>query len=162
MNGEQILVGENDDQAAFWIENDRNGCTRTERNLFGQVMSTQNIKIQNGEVVESECTVPPFCEGPEPCVYVDFSTEYHYRVLYNNGNDYAGFVIDASDFTNDIHIGCISNILISQYRSNQNIQHLQSSNNSCLHSQAFTSQFYIIFISANIHFHISFTKICLT
>ena len=105
MNGEQILVGENDDQAAFWIENDRNGCTRTERNLFGQVMSTQNIKIQNGEVIESECTVPPFCEGPEPCVYVDFSTEYHYRVLYNNANDYAGFVINAPDFTNDIHIG---------------------------------------------------------
>ena len=110
MNGQQILVGEHEDQAAFWIENDRNGCTRTDRSLaitqtMGQVMSTQNIKIQNGEVIESECTVPPACEGDEPCLYVPFNTEYHYTVLYNNANEYAGFQVDASDFTNDIHIG---------------------------------------------------------
>ena len=108
MGEKQILVGENEDQAAFWIENDRNGCTRTERSLgqtMGQVMSTQNIKIQNGEVIESECTVPPACEGGEPCLYVPFNSEYHYTTLYNNANDYAGFVIDASGFTNDIHIG---------------------------------------------------------
>jgi hypothetical protein len=104
LNDEPIMVGAGKDQAAFWIENDRNGCSRTERS-FNEIMSTQNIKFKNGEVIESECTVPPVFRGQDPCVYVPFTTEYHYKALYDNANDYDGFIIDASDFTHDIHIG---------------------------------------------------------
>ena len=104
LDGEPVLVGADKDQAAFWIEDDRNGCSRTERS-FAQIMSTQNIKFRNGEVIESECTVPPACRDQDPCVYVSFTNEYNYKALYDNANDYDGFIFDASDFTNDIHIG---------------------------------------------------------
>ena len=104
LNDEPVLVGAGKNQAAFWIEDDRNGCSRTERS-FNQIMSTQNIKFKNGEVIESECTVPPACQGQDPCAYVSFTNEYNYKALYANANDYDGFIFDASDFTNDIHIG---------------------------------------------------------
>ena len=101
LNDEPVLVGASKNQAAFWIEDDRNGCSR--------IMSTQNIKFKNGEVIESECTVPTACQGQDPCAYVSFTTEYNYKALYDNAYDYDGFIFDATDFTNDIHIGLSKN-----------------------------------------------------
>ena len=49
VNGEQILVGMNNDMQSFWIDGDQNKC------LF-DFTGTTEITIQNGTVNSSHCT----------------------------------------------------------------------------------------------------------
>ena len=72
---------------------------------FSEIMSTQNIKLQNGKVIESECTVLPLCNDKSDCSDLTFDDSYNYQAVFNNLNDFAGFTITAPDFSHDIHIG---------------------------------------------------------
>ena len=68
-------------------------------------MSTQNIKLQNGNVIESECTVLPLCNDKSDCSDLTFDDSYNYQAVFDNLNEFAGFTITAPDFNHDLHLG---------------------------------------------------------
>ena len=49
MNGQKLLAGKFRDRSQFWIDGDANIC---EDNGF---VASNEIKIQNGEIIESAC-----------------------------------------------------------------------------------------------------------
>ena len=48
INGNQLLVGKNDDLQSFWIDGDANDCQ-------DNFLSSTQITIQNGQVSDSAC-----------------------------------------------------------------------------------------------------------
>ena len=67
-------------------------------------MSTQNIKFQNGVVIESECTVLPLCQDKSDCTDLTFEDAYNYQAVFSNLDEFSGFTFTAPDFNHDIHI----------------------------------------------------------
>ena len=72
---------------------------------FSEIMSTQNVKFQNGKVIESECTVLPLCDNKSDCTDLTFDDSYNYQAVLSNLNELSGFSFTAPDFSHDIHIG---------------------------------------------------------